>query len=145
MTSYEDLPQTISHTDLQKLPPNMHYYYHSECLHTKLSKARGNYRISQAAEQQQSLLAGFNAGKKFEEKEKIRKQVAAREAREALAGLSTTTDVPLPAGWSSAVDPSSGIVYYYNSQTGVTQWERPLSGGRSRRRNKTNKKNKNKK
>ena len=31
----------------------------------------------------------------------------------------------LPEGWKSAVDPSSGATYYYNKETGVTQWEKP--------------------
>ena len=31
----------------------------------------------------------------------------------------------LPAGWQSAVDPSSGKTYYVNSMTGQTSWEMP--------------------
>ena len=30
-----------------------------------------------------------------------------------------------PAGWQSAVDPSSGKTYYVNSMTGQTSWEMP--------------------
>jgi len=37
-------------------------------------------------------------------------------------GVSDTT---LPAGWSEAVDPSSGDIYYYNEDTEETRWERP--------------------
>ena len=32
---------------------------------------------------------------------------------------------PLPAGWSMAVDPASGVPYYANTATGVTQWHPP--------------------
>ncbi|CAA7017977.1 unnamed protein product [Microthlaspi erraticum] len=32
----------------------------------------------------------------------------------------------LPFGWVDARDPSTGATYYYNQQTGKTQWERPL-------------------
>ena len=31
----------------------------------------------------------------------------------------------LPAGWSAAVDQASGQTYYYNEQTGQSQWEPP--------------------
>ncbi|CAB9520060.1 domain protein [Seminavis robusta] len=31
----------------------------------------------------------------------------------------------LPAGWTSAIDPSSGRVYYANSTTGESSWEPP--------------------
>lgn len=31
----------------------------------------------------------------------------------------------LPAGWTAGVDPSSGGTYYYNEQTGQSQWEPP--------------------
>jgi len=33
----------------------------------------------------------------------------------------------LAPGWVSAVDPASGSTYYYNEQTGETQWEPPQS------------------
>ncbi|CAL1352273.1 unnamed protein product [Linum trigynum] len=29
-------------------------------------------------------------------------------------------------GWAEAKDPTTGVPYYYNERTGVTQWERPL-------------------
>ena len=32
---------------------------------------------------------------------------------------------PLPPDWASAVDVATGMTYYYNSQTGVVQWEFP--------------------
>lgn len=35
----------------------------------------------------------------------------------------------LPPGWISGVDPSSGAQYYYNEQTGVSQWEPPQQDG----------------
>jgi hypothetical protein len=35
----------------------------------------------------------------------------------------------LPAGWTTGIDPSSGSTYYYNEQTGQSQWEPPLQGG----------------
>jgi hypothetical protein len=31
----------------------------------------------------------------------------------------------LPAGWSKLTDPNNGQQYYYNSTTGVSQWEAP--------------------
>eukprot|EP00252_Welwitschia_mirabilis_P020859 TRINITY_DN51_c0_g3_i1.p1 TRINITY_DN51_c0_g3~~TRINITY_DN51_c0_g3_i1.p1 ORF type:complete len:696 (-),score=188.90 TRINITY_DN51_c0_g3_i1:306-2393(-) len=31
----------------------------------------------------------------------------------------------LPQGWVEATDPESGHVYYYNENTGISQWERP--------------------
>eukprot|EP00529_Nitzschia_sp_RCC80_P008074 CAMPEP_0113497528 /NCGR_PEP_ID=MMETSP0014_2-20120614/30680_1 /TAXON_ID=2857 /ORGANISM="Nitzschia sp." /LENGTH=1305 /DNA_ID=CAMNT_0000391477 /DNA_START=37 /DNA_END=3951 /DNA_ORIENTATION=- /assembly_acc=CAM_ASM_000159 len=31
----------------------------------------------------------------------------------------------LPAGWYSSVDPDSGLAFYVNEETGVTQWTRP--------------------
>eukprot|EP00537_Pseudo-nitzschia_pungens_P011057 CAMPEP_0172385446 /NCGR_PEP_ID=MMETSP1061-20121228/3118_1 /TAXON_ID=37318 /ORGANISM="Pseudo-nitzschia pungens, Strain cf. pungens" /LENGTH=1522 /DNA_ID=CAMNT_0013114481 /DNA_START=89 /DNA_END=4660 /DNA_ORIENTATION=+ len=33
----------------------------------------------------------------------------------------------LPAGWSEVTDPSSGDVYYYNTETQVTSWDRPVA------------------
>ena len=32
---------------------------------------------------------------------------------------------PLPEGWSSGKDPTSGVTYYYNPTINKTQWERP--------------------
>ena len=32
----------------------------------------------------------------------------------------------LPYGWISGVDQQSGQTYYYNEQTGQSQWEPPL-------------------
>lgn len=39
----------------------------------------------------------------------------------------TTADAPppLPNGWTSAMDPSTGCVYYYNEQTGQSSWRHP--------------------
>jgi hypothetical protein len=34
----------------------------------------------------------------------------------------------LPAGWSMFVDESSGYPCYINDESGLTQWERPVSG-----------------
>jgi len=31
----------------------------------------------------------------------------------------------LPAGWTSGIDPDSGVTYYYNELTGESQWEPP--------------------
>jgi hypothetical protein len=33
----------------------------------------------------------------------------------------------LPPGWSSSIDEGSGYPCYYNSQTGETSWEKPVS------------------
>ena len=35
----------------------------------------------------------------------------------------------LPPGWISGVDPASGQTYYYNEQTGQSQWEPPAGFG----------------
>ena len=32
----------------------------------------------------------------------------------------------LPAGWTTAKDPTSGTPYYFNATTGKTQWEFPM-------------------
>ena len=32
----------------------------------------------------------------------------------------------LPAGWIEGTDEGSGQTYYYNEQTGATQWDRPM-------------------
>eukprot|EP00475_Leptophrys_vorax_P033773 TRINITY_DN5365_c0_g1_i1.p1 TRINITY_DN5365_c0_g1~~TRINITY_DN5365_c0_g1_i1.p1 ORF type:complete len:729 (-),score=163.84 TRINITY_DN5365_c0_g1_i1:71-2257(-) len=41
--------------------------------------------------------------------------------------LSQSSPAPLPPGWSEEYDESSASYYYYNEQTGVTQWERPAA------------------
>ena len=35
------------------------------------------------------------------------------------------TAPPLPAGWVSAVDPSSGATYYWHAATQTNTWQRP--------------------
>jgi hypothetical protein len=40
-------------------------------------------------------------------------------------GLEETQKESLPEGWTEVVDPSTGLTYYYNSNTQVTSWERP--------------------
>ena len=38
----------------------------------------------------------------------------------------TSSDVPpLSAGWAELIDESSGRVYYYNEESGITSWDRP--------------------
>lgn len=39
----------------------------------------------------------------------------------------TTAVDELPPGWESFVDDESGCVYYYNTLTYATQWEKPTS------------------
>ena len=39
----------------------------------------------------------------------------------------SSQDAPLPSGWESTLDPSSGQTYYYNSSTQATSWTRPAS------------------
>ena len=39
---------------------------------------------------------------------------------------SQTKDVPLPPTWQTFMDTKSGRPYYYNSLTGVTQWQHPV-------------------
>jgi len=44
--------------------------------------------------------------------------------------LLLTASVPLlPPGWQIARDPASGKFYFYNTSTGVVQWEPPLAAG----------------
>jgi len=38
---------------------------------------------------------------------------------------SLTKAEPLPAGWSKAVDPTSGRAYYIDSRSGTAQWTPP--------------------
>merc|ERR1719499_683920 len=38
-----------------------------------------------------------------------------------------TTGKPLPAGWSTAVDPASGRTYYINNHALTSQWEVPTA------------------
>lgn len=38
----------------------------------------------------------------------------------------TTAPAKLPTGWVEAKDPASGASYYYNENTGMSQWERPV-------------------
>lgn len=68
--------------------------------------------------------------------------VAATASVSKAAGSSTSTHIPLPPGWASSIDTTTGSVYYYNNATGATQWERPTSGGKrkiSRKNRKTKK------
>jgi hypothetical protein len=41
--------------------------------------------------------------------------------------ISPSTSTPLPTGWSEHVDPCSKTRYYFNTETGKTQWNRPYS------------------
>ncbi|XP_010256838.1 PREDICTED: uncharacterized protein LOC104596944 isoform X2 [Nelumbo nucifera] len=49
-------------------------------------------------------------------------------------GAQTTqpaTVVKLPPGWVEAKDPASGSIYYYNENTGQSQWESPIESANS--------------
>jgi len=47
---------------------------------------------------------------------------------EASRPLSGKDDTPqLPNGWSEAIDPGTGNVYYYHEDSGQTSWERPTT------------------
>jgi hypothetical protein len=48
-------------------------------------------------------------------------------------------ETELPFGWDSCIDGESGDVYYFNDNTGITQWERPLLERMSRNTVKSNK------
>lgn len=52
----------------------------------------------------------------------VNREVAASGRKLLNAGLSGENDLPL--GWEQASAPN-GQVYYYNTETGVTQWDRP--------------------
>ena len=47
---------------------------------------------------------------------------------------------PEAADWSEYFDPATGKPYYYNTKTGVTQWDRPaaLGAGKSRENDEKN-------
>jgi hypothetical protein len=47
---------------------------------------------------------------------------AAEEAKQGSAG---SGEAPLPDGWIQGIDPASGYTYYYNGDTGGSQWQRP--------------------
>ena len=40
----------------------------------------------------------------------------------------THLHAPLPPGWQSAIDPTSGVVYYCNPSASITQWDHPGAG-----------------
>lgn len=46
---------------------------------------------------------------------------------------SQTTDIHtaiadgLPPGWHAATDPATGVIYFYNDESGCSQWSRPDS------------------
>jgi hypothetical protein len=43
-----------------------------------------------------------------------------------LSSEGATSAIDLPPGWTEAVDPASGNMFYYNHETQVTQWDRPM-------------------
>ena len=45
-----------------------------------------------------------------------------------LSSCQLNPEVILPGDWNMVEDPSDGAVYYYNSTTGETSWERPTEG-----------------
>ena len=44
--------------------------------------------------------------------------------------LQQQAEAPLPDGWTSAVDPTSGVVYYVNTATGTSSWTHPRVSNR---------------
>lgn len=50
---------------------------------------------------------------------------AAKAATEKSAAAEASSSEIVVADWSSATDPASGSVYYYNTKTGATSWAWP--------------------
>jgi hypothetical protein len=62
--------------------------------------------------------------------EEVTKHAAINEGPTELANSSEPVpESALPCEWSEAVDPSSGLTYFYNSITQETSWERPVIDG----------------
>jgi hypothetical protein len=51
------------------------------------------------------------------------------ESNEAESPGVTLDNAALPSDWVETVDPSSGQVYYYNTATEETSWEKPSPHG----------------
>lgn len=45
------------------------------------------------------------------------------------AALASGQQAPMTCQWHEAIDPNTYQIYYYNSSTGATQWERPIELG----------------
>jgi len=76
-----------------------------------------------------ALLSGGRSSRRAERRAA---REAAREAKVEPAGPHAGVAPPaaaaeaLPTGWTAEVDAASGMIYYANSATGVSQWERPM-------------------
>eukprot|EP00948_MAST-09A_sp_MAST-9A-sp1_P003634 g3634.t1 len=101
----------------------LNYYYNTETEESQWEKphdfvAGGQDDTMNAASKIQSLFRGNKARKDVEDKmEKYKDQIAELEAKNK---------------WIKAYDPGTGYYYYYNSETGNSQWEVPpdfIEGG----------------
>jgi len=49
----------------------------------------------------------------------------------ALTCVQRTSKLTAQTGWATGIDPATGATYYYNEQTGQSQWEPPVSVGQA--------------
>ena len=56
---------------------------------------------------------------------KLAADLEMRTVTKTALAIPTPISPGLPPGWQQARDPNTGAVYYYNSQTGQSTWDRP--------------------